>query len=365
MNRSPSHSRLLSLLAAAALASAVAGAAEAPVAARPVNVVTARRAPGASELVLPASLLANQEAALYARTTGYLARWNVDLGDAVKAGQVLAVIDSPEVDQQLNQAKAALALAQANAALAKATAARWQEMAEKNVVSRQEVEEKSAAAQAGAASVRAAEAEVGRLTQLQGFEQVTAPFDGVVAARPTDAGALITTDASRLMLFRLTQRDPLRVTVGIPQTYVRSIRAGLPAEILVNEYPHRAFPGKVSRVAGALDPVSRTLQAEIQIPNSQGELLPGMFAQVRLLLVPVDPPLLVPANAAIIRADGNLVAVVEPGNRIRLKPVKFGRDYGTQIEIVDGLAEGAVLVSNPSDALTDGALVEPLSPEKK
>lgn len=351
----------LTLLAASAIAGF---AAEAPAAHVPtVNVIIARKAAAASELVLPANLQALQEAAIYARTTGYLAKFNVDIGDSVKAGQVLAVIDSPEVDQQLAAAQASQLQAKANADLAAATAKRWTALGEKQAVSSQEVEEKVAAAAASEASAKAAAAEVSRLTQLKGFDTVVAPFDGVISARGADIGTLITTDTNRPLIFRVTQQGTLRVYASIPQAYMRDVRSGLAVDVLVREFPEHQFQGQITRVAGALDPTSRTLQVEVQIPNEKGELLPGMFVQLRFKLVPTQPPLLVPSNAPLIRADGNFVAVVDAQNKIHLQKVRFGRDFGTQIEINGGLDEGAQVVANPSDALFDGQTVEPLKPE--
>ncbi len=346
------------------LSSGLAAAAADPAAHRlTVNVVTARKASAATELVLPASLQAMQEAAVYARTTGYLSKFMVDIGDQVKAGQVLAVIDSPEVDQQLASAQASLLQAQANATLAAATAKRWRGLADQKAVSSQEVEEKEAAASASAAAAQAAAAEVSRLTQLKGFDTVVAPFDGIISARGADVGTLITTDTNRPLLFRITQQGTLRVYAGIPQAYMRDVRVGLEVEVLVREFPTHSFTGRISRIAGALDPVSRTLQVEVQIPNEQGELLPGMFAELRFKLVPAQPPLLVPSNAPIIRADGNLLAVVDAENKVHLQKVKFGRDFGSQIEIVAGIEDGTLVVANPSDALYEGQVVEPLKPE--
>ncbi len=358
-------SRLAAPVIALALVASVYSAEPAEMHHPTVNVIVAHKAPATAELLLPASLLASQDAPIYSRTTGYLGKWLVDIGDRVKAGQTLAIIESPEVDQQLNQSRAALVLAQANAALAKATSVRWQNLGAQNAVSQQDVEEKAAAAATGEASVKAAEADVARLTQLQSFETVTAPFDGVITARGADIGTLITTDASRPLLFRLAQQDPLRVYASIPQSYARNIRPGLDVEVLVSEFPGRVFHGQVTRASGALDPATRTLQTEVRIPNEQGELLPGMFGQLRFHLAPAEPPLLIPSNAPIIRADGNFVAVVGSGNVIHLQKVKFGRDFGSQLEIVDGLTDGATVVSNPSDALTDGLVVEPLLPDKK
>ena len=357
MNRSV---LLLSLFTGTA---AAAFAAEAPAHRTTVNVVIAHKASAANELVLPASLQALQEAAVYARTTGYLSKFMVDIGDPVKAGQVLAVIDSPEVDQQLASAQASLLQAQANATLAAATAKRWRSLADQKAVSSQEVEEKEAAAAASSAAAQAATSEVARLTQLKDFDTIIAPFDGIVSARGADIGTLITTDTNRPLLFRITQQGTLRVYAGIPQSYMRDVHVGLELDVLVREFPTHPFPGKITRIAGALDPVSRTLQVEVQIPNDKGELLPGMFAQLRFKLVPAQPPLLVPSNTAIIRGDGNLVAVVDAQNTVHLKKVTFGRDFGSQIEILAGIDDGTTIVSNPSDALYEGQVVDPLKPE--
>ena len=328
-----------------------------------VNVIVAQKASAAIELVLPASLQALQEAAIYARTTGYLSKFMVDIGDPVKAGQTLALIDTPEVDQQLASAQASLLQAQANASLAEATAKRWRSLGDQKAVSSQEVEEKTAAAAASTAAAQAAAAEVSRLTQLKGFGTVVAPFDGVVSSRGADIGTLITTDTNRPLLFRITQQGTLRVYASIPQIYMRDVKTGQDVDILVREFPEHPFTGRITRVSGALDPVSRTLQVEVQIPNEKNELLPGMFAQLRFRLTPVQPPLLVPSNASIIRADGTLLAVVDAKNTIHLQKVKFGRDYGSQIEIIAGIDEGALVVANPSDALYEGQVVEPLKPE--
>jgi RND family efflux transporter MFP subunit len=328
-----------------------------------VNVIVARKASAATELVLPANLQALQEAAIYARTTGYLSKFLVDIGDTVKAGQTLAIIDSPEVDQQLAAAQASLIQAEANARLAAATAKRWTNLGDQKAVSPQEVEEKQAAAAASDAAAKAAGAEVARLTQLKGFDTVTAPFDGVISARGADIGMLITTDTNRPLLFRLTQQGTLRVYAGIPQSYMRDVTIGLEVEVLVREFPEHAFTGTITRISGALDPVSRTLQVEVQIPNDKGELLPGMFAQLRFKLTPAQPPLLVPSNATIIRAEGTLLATVDAENKIHLQKVRFGRDFGAQIEIIAGLTEGTLVVANPSDALYEGQVVEPLKPE--
>ena len=327
-----------------------------------VNVVLAARSSAAVELVLPASLQAFQEASIYARTGGYMAKWLVDLGDQVTAGQTLALIDGPELDQELNQSRAALAQAKANAELTRATAARWTELAARNAVSKQEADEKNAAAQARAADVQAAEANVARLTQLKSLQTIVAPFAGVITFRGAEIGALITTDSSRRELFRMAAVTPLRVFASVPQSYLRSIRPGLEVEVLINEFPGRSFNASVVRVAGALDPVTRTLTTEIQLPNAKGELLPGMFVQIRFRLKPAEPAIVLPSNAVIIRADGPQVATVDAAQTIRFQKVKIGRDFGAQIEIVSGLADGVRVAANPNDTLTEGLVVEPLLP---
>lgn len=327
-----------------------------------VNVILAGRAAAPGELLLPANLQALEEAPVYARTNGYLGRLLADLGDHVKAGQPLAVIDGPEIDQELNQARAVLEQARANLELAKINAARWQELGSKKAVSQQEVDEKRSTLAVREADVHAAEANASRLAQLKQYQTIVAPFDGVVAARNIDIGALVTSGSSGRELFRVSRIGTLRVYVNIPQTNVRSIRPGLAAEVLVNEFPGRAFPGKIVRVAGALDPVSRTLLAEIQLPNEKGELLAGMFGQVRFRLAPAEPPLLVPSNAVIVRGDGVWVATVTANNTVHFQAVKTGRDFGMQMEIITGLTEGARVVANPRDALVEGLTVEPVMP---
>ncbi len=327
-----------------------------------VNVVLAQRAAATGELQLPASLQALEEAPVYARTNGYLSRLLADLGDRVKAGQSLAIIDGPELDQELNQARAVLAQASANLDLARSSAARWQELGGKNAVSRQEVDEKKSALTAREADLHATEANVSRLTQLKQYQTISAPFDGVISARNIDVGALITAGGGGRELFRISKDETLRVFVNIPQANVRSIRPGLAAEVIVNEFPGRVFAGKIVRVAGALEPLSRTLLTEVQLPNEKGELLAGMFGQVRFRLPSVEPPLLVPSNAIVVRSDGMWVATVAANNTVHFQQVKCGRDFGLQMEIIAGLVEGMRVVSNPRDALAEGLTVEPFMP---
>jgi RND family efflux transporter MFP subunit len=327
---------------------------------RAVNVMIAKRADLSSDLILPASLQPILEAPIYARTNGYLSRLLVDIGDKVKAGQVLGIIEAPELDQELNQTRAALEQAKANSELAHTSATRWKDLGKENAVSQQEVDEKQAAYAARLADVHAAEANVSRLTQLKQYQTITAPFDGVISARNIDIGGLVSAGGGGRELFRLAQTDTLRVYANVPQSYTRLIQAGIPVDISVNEFPGREFTGKVVRVAGALEPTSRTLLAEVQIPNAKNELLAGMFGQMHFRLQGGEPPLIVPSNAVVLRGDGTSVVTVGADNTIHYQKVKLGRDFGTQVEVVGGLADQAHVVSNPSDALTDGLVVDPL-----
>ena len=318
-----------------------------------VNVTVAAKSVAPTIVTLPASIEAFQDTPIYARTTGYIAKWTADIGDRVKAGQVLAVIDGPDLDQELNQARAALEQAKANTELARISAARWQDLGAQNAVAQQDVDQKVADYAAGKAAVVAAQANVDRLSQLKDFQQVIAPYDGVVSVRNAQVGALINAGAGA-EIFHIAETDVLRVFVSVPQAYVRSIREGLAVDVLVPEFPGRSFAGVVARYAGALDSASRTLLTEVHLPNPKGELFPGMFGQVRFSFKVPQPAILLPSNAAIINASGTLVATVTAQNTIHLVHVSFGRDFGTQLEIIGGLNEGATVVTNPSDALTEG-----------
>jgi len=323
-----------------------------------VSVIVTARATAIRELVLPGALQAFDDTAIHARASGYLGKWLVDIGDHVKAGQVLAKIDSPEIDQQLRQARANLEVAKANMELARVTADRWKSLGGQHAVAQQDVDQRVADYAARQAEADAAEANVQRLEEMQQFESITAPFDGVISARTVDVGALISA-GSGPELFHISQSSTLRVYVNVPQAYVPDMRVGLPVDVLVDEFPRQNFSGKIVRYAGALDAASRTLLVEVQIPNAQAELFPGMFCRLRFRL-PSDPAILIPSNDAIIRAAGTLVAVVTDHNTIHFQPVELGRDFGTQIEVRDGLAAGTHIVENPSDALSEGEAVEPV-----
>jgi len=323
-----------------------------------VNVMIAAPGSATNELQLPGTLQAFADTGIYARTSGYLASWKVDIGDRVEAGQTLATIDSPEVNQELFQARANLEQAKANLELARVSAARWKTLGAQDAVAAQDVDTKQAEFSARKADTDAAEANVERLQQLQGFETIVAPFAGVITARNVNVGNLISPGAAP-ELFHLSQNQILRAYVSVPQTYVADVKVGLAVGVTLAEFPTKIFTGKIVRFAGALDAPSRTLLTEVQIPNPDGQLYPGMYCQLRLRLTTLAPVILIPSNNVIIRGAGNLVVIVTDQNTLHFQPVKLGRDFGTQIEILDGLKAGAHVVDNPNDALSEGASVEP------
>src|SRR5713101_5716209 len=333
-----------------------------------VTVVSSQKPNEAANLVLPGSTQAIQETALYARTNGYVRKWNVDIGAKVEAGQLLAEIETPEVDQELNQARANVAQAIANSDLARATLTRWQQQVAQKVVSSQEFDEKKSAADARAADLKVAQANVKRLEELQGFEKIVAPFTGIVTARNIDNGNLVTSGSAgqTTPLFRLAQTDTLRIYVTVPQTQSRSIAPGQSATVSVREIPDKTFSAKVVRTAGAIDPASRTLLTELQLPNEDDQLFPGMYAEVKFALPQDGHTLLVPGNSVMIRSDGPKVLVVDAKQTIRARAVKLGRDLGDKVEIASGLDPAESLVANPTDALRDGAEVKvQTQPSKK
>jgi RND family efflux transporter MFP subunit len=321
---------------------------------RSVTITNATRLASSVQLALPGDVRAFEETKIYARADGYLLKWNSDIGAKVEAGQVLAEIDTPELDQELNQSRAALAQAQANLVLARSSAERWQRLLKDRAVSQQEVDEKTSALAAREADVKAAEAAVARLEKLSSFKEVRAPFAGTITRRHVDTGALIRAGGNASALFDLAQTDTLRVQVNVPQAYLRDIAIGSTVAIAVAEYPGRAFPGKVLRTSGAFDATTRTMLTEIEVPNRNGELFPGIHVDVQLTLAQANPPIVVPARAVIIRGEGLQVAEVDDANAIRLQKVQAGRDLGRTVEIVSGLSDGARIVTNPTDTLVEG-----------
>jgi len=310
-------------------------------------------------LTLPANVQAFYDAPIYARTNGYLKKWYVDIGTPVKQGQLLAEIETPEVDQQLLQARASRDQAVANLALAKTSADRWVGLLKSNAVSQQEVDEKTGDLAARQADLAAAQANVGRLESMQSFQKLVSPFDGIVTARQTDVGALIDSTSAGRALFRVAQIGTLRVYVMVPEAYSSSITPGMQAQVALASSPGQAPTGQVVSTAGSIDPTARTLLTEIQVPNPDGKFMPGGYAQAHFDIVLPHPPLIVPANTLLFRTEGSQVGIVNGDHDIELKKVHIGRDFGTTVEITEGLSPDDWIVLNPSDSLAAGIKVNP------
>ena len=314
--------------------------------------------PADQELVLPGTVQAFYEAPIYARTSGYLKTWYSDIGARVARGQVLAEIDTPEVDQGLRQAQADLATAQANHELAQSTNQRWQGLLATESVSKQDAEQKASDEAAKKAALASAEANVARLRDLEAFKRVVAPFDGVVTARNTDIGALINAGQnSGAALFRMADTRKLRIYVQVPQPYAAAAVPGVGAQLTFSEWPGKSYPTQVVRTAQALDPASRTLQVELQVDNSKGELFPGSYAEVHFKLPGSVDSLRLPANALLFRSAGLQVAVVGADHILHLKNISPGRDFGKSIEVLSGLEPDDQVVLNPPDSISEGARV--------
>jgi RND family efflux transporter MFP subunit len=321
--------------------------------------------PGQSDLgvPLPAEVQAFVEAPIYARASGYLKRWLVDIGASVKTGQLLAEIDTPEVDQQLAQAKAEVAQNQAALDLAKITAARWTDLLKTASVSEQETAEKKSDLDLKQANLEAAQANLHRLEEMKVFASVTAPFDGTITARKTDVGQLITAGSGN-ELFRLAQTNPLRVYVRVPQTMSRAVAPGQTAELILDQLPGKKFEAKVVRTAGAIDPGSRTLLTELQVDNARGDLLAGSYAQVRFTDSVAAPTLTLPANTLLFRSEGVCIGVVKADGKVAVRTVKLGRDFGQTVEILEGVSANDRVIMNPPDLLANGLAVRVAEPAK-
>ena len=308
------------------------------------------------DLVLPGAMQAYVESPIYARTNGYLKRWHHDIGSRVRQGDLLADIDTPEVDQQLSQARAELNTSQANANLSKITAGRYQELIKTDGVSKQEVDNAVGDLEAKVANVKSAEANVRRLEDLESFKHIYAPFSGVITKRSVDTGTLINAGngGASEQLFVLAQTDPIRVYVSVPEAYAASIRAGLGAFLELTQYPSQKFLGKVARTAESIDPGTRTLLTEVDVPNHTGALLPGGYAQAHLQVKVTGARLAVPVNALLFRSEGLRAVVVDADHRAHLRAITVGRDYGTTLEVLQGLDVKDWIVLNPADSLEDG-----------
>jgi RND family efflux transporter MFP subunit len=355
-----------------------------------VDVIQVGRASTLSELDLPGNIEAITEAPILARADGYLERRMVDIGDRVQAGQPVAGIAAPELDEQVRQVKAALQQARegldqalanleqgkANRELARVTAERWAQVVARGGVSRQENDQYQAQYQAQVAGVQSlekavaaqrsnvaqAEANVAHINEVQGYRLVKAPFAGVITQRNVDVGALVS--AGNTLLFRIAQTGTLRTYVNVPQTNASTIRPGQTARLKVSNLPGREFAGTVARTANALDPTSRTMLVEIQVPNADGALLPGMYAQVQLSDARTYAPLVVPGDSLQVGADGTKIALLRPDHTVHFQPIEVGRDYGDKLEVLSGLSEGDTIIPKPGDAVREGVKVEPVAAEK-
>jgi RND family efflux transporter MFP subunit len=347
-----------------------------------VDVTRPKPSNAAVDLVLPGDVQANQTTAIYARTNGYLKPLppGIDIGARVKAGQLIAEIATPEVDAELEQARASLEQANVNVGRAtneynfnKGTFERYEGLSKTGGVTQQQLDEKRSAfniatssLKAAQASVLAANAAVKRLTELQGFEKVTAPFDGEITARNYDAGALISVSntAAGKELFRVEQTDTLRVFVSVPQGYATDVKPGQEADLVVRNYPGQAFKGKVARTAGAIDLATRTLRVEVDVPNGDHKLFPGMYGQIRFKIPQAKPALRLPTSAFVFGTDGMRVTVLE-GDKVHYRPVVVGRDFGSEAEVASGVSADEQVVTNPGEHLADGMEVAVAKPKGK
>jgi RND family efflux transporter MFP subunit len=326
---------------------------------QPVKVIHAARGRSSSDLTLPGMIQAFSQSPIYARVDGYVRTWYVDIGAHVTKGQLLAEIDAPEVDQQLNQARAMRQQAEASLALAKVTAPRYQELIKTHSVSQQEVDQSNQNLAAQEANVQAAAAAVNRLEQMQSFEKIVAPFDGVITERKTDFGDLVNAGNAGIgrELFRISQNNTVRIFVTVPEEFSSQVKPGTKASIDLISLSNRRLAAAVTRTADALDATSRTLKVELDVPNPSGELLPGAYANVHFQIPLHASPLVLPAGTILFQADGPQVGIVTEQKRVELRKVTLGHDFGDTIEILSGIRSGDAVIANPSDSLTTGMRV--------
>ncbi|MBV9763627.1 MAG: efflux RND transporter periplasmic adaptor subunit [Acidobacteriaceae bacterium] len=333
-----------------------------------VSVIHPKRGAPSEEVVLPGNIQAFIDSPIYARTSGYLRKWYFDIGARVKQGQLLAEIESPEVDQQLQQARADLATAEANLKLAQITANRYVNLFKTDSVAKQDVDNAVQDAAAKNATVKSAQANVARLQQMVDFEKIYAPFDGVITARNTDIGQLIDSGSSggqTRELFHIAAVNRLRVFVNVPQVYSHAAIPGIKADLTLPELPGRRFQGTLVRTADALDPATRTLLAEVDVVNSTGLLFPGAYTEVHFGIKSDVSTLIIPSNSLVFRSEGLRVPVVLNGNRAALVPVTLGRDFGNTIEVLSGLSEDASIIADPPDSLVNGEIVRVVQPKAR
>jgi len=325
-----------------------------------VTVAHPQRATPAEEVILPGNIQAFVDAPIYARTNGYLKKWYFDIGAHVKQGQLLAEIESPEVDQQLQQAREDLGTAQANLNLAQITATRYVNLFKTDSVAKQDVDNAVQDAAAKSATVKSAQANVRRLQQMVDFEKVYVPFDGVVTARNTDIGQLIDSGSSggpARELFHVATVNKLRVFANVPQVYSHAAKVGIEVDLTLPELPGRRFTGTLVRTADSMDPATRTLLVEVDVVNSTGLLFPGSYTEVHFKIRSNGSTLIIPSNSLIFRSEGLRVPIVVNGNRAALVPITLGRDFGNTVEVVSGLSDDALVIANPPDSLVNGETV--------
>jgi RND family efflux transporter MFP subunit len=318
------------------------------------------------EIVLPGTLQAFEESPIYARTSGYLVKWYKDIGSRVKQGELLAKIDTPEVDQQLLQARASRQQIVAQLELAKISADRWENLRKSDSVSQQEADQETSGYQQAKANLAASDANVRRLEQLESFKNVYAPFSGVITRRNVDPGALIDAGAGAAgrELFDMSKLDTLRVFVSVPQSYVPSMKVGMETYISLQELPNQKFKGKVARTSESIDPNTRTLLTEIDVPNPDGRLLPGSFGQVHFAVPDNTNKVTIPVNTMLFREEGPRVGVVGQDGIVHLRPITIGRDFGSTLEILGGVDAGEWIIINPSDSLEEGQKVQVAQPKQ-
>jgi RND family efflux transporter MFP subunit len=322
-----------------------------------VSVMTPKAAPKDQQLTLPGTVASWQVAQIYARTTGYVAKWYVDIGARVKKGQLLADLDTPDVDNQLLQGKAQMRTDEANMNFAKITADRFGKLVAQGLVATQTGDQDVAQYRADVATVEADAANVAHLQNLEDFKHIIAPFDGVITQRNLDIGALIDAGSTGANLFLMADTSKLRVYIDVPETFAASVQIGMPAEVSLNTYGAKPITGTVARTADALDPTTRTMRTEIDVDNTSQELVPGVYANVKLAVSTTTKNFIVPANTLLFRAEGLRIALVDDQQHVHLQPVTMGRDFGTNVEIVDGLQDNDRIVINPPDSMYESQQV--------
>jgi membrane fusion protein, multidrug efflux system len=327
-----------------------------------VSVIQPQKAPTTIPLQLPGQTRAYIEAPIFAQTSGYLKKWYFEIGANVKAGDILAEIDTPQVDQQLGQARAQLKVAEAAKDLAEVTYKRDQDLYNRRVIAAQDFDTAADTYRQSVATVNADQASVNALSALEDFKIVRAPFNGIVTERDTDVGAYVPS-GSGVQLFRMQQTSPLRVYINVPQTFARFVKPGVQADLTLNELPGRKFPAHVTNTAGAIDPTSRTLLTELEVPNETHELLPGAYAQITLKLTGDTGLVTIPSNALLFRSEGPSVGVVHPDGKVEIRKIVISRDLGDKLQISQGLSEADQVIVNPSDGLANGMVVTVATPK--